>query len=117
MRVLMDRIWPRGVSKGRAALSLWLKDIAPSSALRIWFDHDPGRLREFRQKYLAELDQNEASVNGCSTRQQSVASRFFMRHMTSPAAIPTPVWGRGRDNFRDKMGTVRLRVSQSLSYT
>ena len=54
-RILVDRLWPRGLSKERAAVDLWLKDIAPSTALRQWFGHDPGKWREFRRKYFAEL--------------------------------------------------------------
>ncbi|HET8567056.1 MAG TPA: DUF488 family protein [Solirubrobacterales bacterium] len=54
-RVLIDHIWPRGVSKERAKLDEWAKDLAPSSDLRRWFDHDPHRFREFRRRYRGEL--------------------------------------------------------------
>jgi uncharacterized protein YeaO (DUF488 family) len=54
-RVLVDRLWPRGVSKERAHLDLWLKDVAPSDALRKWFGHDPKRWAEFAAKYRKEL--------------------------------------------------------------
>ena len=54
-RVLVDRVWPRGVSKERAHLDLWLRDIAPSDALRKWFAHDPKRWAEFGAKYRKEL--------------------------------------------------------------
>lgn len=54
-RILVDRLWPRGLSKDRAAVDLWLKDIAPSTELRRWFGHDPGKWSEFRRKYSAEL--------------------------------------------------------------
>ncbi|MDR7031384.1 DUF488 domain-containing protein [Mesorhizobium sp. BE184] len=54
-RVLVDRVWPRGVSKDEAALTLWLKDIAPSTELRKWFDHKPERWDEFRKRYGKEL--------------------------------------------------------------
>src|SRR5687768_3582905 len=56
VRVLVDRVWPRGVSRERAAVSLWLKEIAPSTALRQWFGHDPARWDGFRQRYFDELD-------------------------------------------------------------
>lgn len=59
-RVLVDRLWPRGVSKARADLGLWLKEVAPSTELRTWWDHDPARLAEFTARYRAELDQNPA---------------------------------------------------------
>ena len=61
-RVLIDRLWPRGVSKRAAALSLWLKEIAPSSALRQWWNHDPQRWVEFQRRYRAELKANAGPV-------------------------------------------------------
>lgn len=61
-RVLVDRLWPRGVSKVRAALDLWSKDVAPSTELRKWFGHDPARWQEFRTKYRDELKHNAAAV-------------------------------------------------------
>jgi len=57
-RVLIDRLWPRGVRKDAAAIDLWLKDIAPSTELRQWFGHDPARWDEFRQRYSAEVRAN-----------------------------------------------------------
>lgn len=59
-RVLVDRLWPRGVSHTRAAVDGWLKDVAPSPELRTWWDHDPARLSEFTRRYGAELDDNPA---------------------------------------------------------
>ncbi|RVD48454.1 MAG: DUF488 domain-containing protein [Mesorhizobium sp.] len=61
-RVLVDRIWPRGVSKEDAALALWLKDIAPSDDLRKWFGHEPERWAEFQERYGTELDGNGEAV-------------------------------------------------------
>lgn len=55
MRVLVERLWPRGLSKDRARIDLWLKDIAPSTELRKWFGHDPARWDEFQRRYAAEL--------------------------------------------------------------
>lgn len=55
-RVLVDRLWMRGVSKAAAKIDLWLKDIAPSTSLRKWFDHDPEKWNEFRKRYAQELD-------------------------------------------------------------
>ena len=59
-RVLVDRLWPRGVSKDRARLDLWLKEVAPSTELRRWFHADEGRFDEFAVRYRAELDGNPA---------------------------------------------------------
>lgn len=58
-RVLVDRIWPRGISKEEAKLDEWLKEIAPSSKLRKWFDHDPNKFAEFKKRYKKELDDRE----------------------------------------------------------
>ncbi len=55
-RVLIDRVWPRGVKKEALRLDVWLKEIAPSPELRRWFGHDPARWQEFRRRYFAELD-------------------------------------------------------------
>lgn len=55
MRILVDRVWPRGISKERARLDDWRKDLAPSTPLRKWFGHDPARWKEFRARYRAEL--------------------------------------------------------------
>ncbi|HEU4617813.1 MAG TPA: DUF488 domain-containing protein [Gammaproteobacteria bacterium] len=61
-RVLVDRVWPRGVRKESAKLALWLKEIAPSTELRRWFGHDPERWEEFRRRYRAELERNGEAV-------------------------------------------------------
>jgi uncharacterized protein YeaO (DUF488 family) len=58
-RVLVDRIWPRGISKEEAKLDGWWKDIAPSSKLRKWFSHDAGKWKEFQKKYVHELESNK----------------------------------------------------------
>jgi uncharacterized protein YeaO (DUF488 family) len=63
VRVLVDRLWPRGLSKTRAAVDLWLKDLAPSVHLRRWFNHDPSRWGEFTQRYAEELDAKKAAVS------------------------------------------------------
>lgn len=59
-RVLVDRIWPRGISKEKAKIDYWAKDIAPSTELRKWFDHIPEKYPEFHKKYLAEITKNPA---------------------------------------------------------
>lgn len=60
MRILIDRLWPRGISKERARIDLWLKEVAPSQELRAWFGHDPEKFAEFRQRYEAELASGQA---------------------------------------------------------
>jgi uncharacterized protein YeaO (DUF488 family) len=55
LRILVERLWPRGVSKQKAQIDLWLKDLAPSTELRQWYGHDPARWPQFRKRYQAEL--------------------------------------------------------------
>jgi uncharacterized protein YeaO (DUF488 family) len=62
-RVLVDRIWPRGLSKQQAAIDEWIKEIAPTSALRSWFGHDPQRWPEFRERYFKELGSSADAVS------------------------------------------------------
>ena len=62
-RVLVDRIWPRGVSKEKARIDLWMKYIAPSDALRKWFGHDPERWEEFQRRYREELQKEIGLIN------------------------------------------------------
>lgn len=57
LRILVERLWPRGISKERAAIDLWLKELAPSTELRKWFNHDPEKWDAFRQRYWSELQQ------------------------------------------------------------
>ncbi|WP_206951612.1 DUF488 domain-containing protein [Trinickia acidisoli] len=60
-RFLVDRMWPRGVTKDTLRIEAWLRDVAPSTELRRWFGHDPSRWQEFQQRYCAELDANPTS--------------------------------------------------------
>src|SRR4051812_23096464 len=70
-RILVDRLWPRGVSKTNAALDEWMKDIAPSNELRKWFGHDPSRWEEFRSRYAEEVRQKPELLD----RLRSLARR------------------------------------------
>ena len=83
MRVLVDRLWPRGLSKERARVDLWLKEVAPSSELRTWFGHDPAKFDEFRRRYEAELAGGPAREALARlrelTRQQQVTLVFAAR--------------------------------------
>ncbi len=58
-RILVDRLWPRGIAKAAAKIDLWIKEIAPSNALRKWYAHDPQKWPEFKRKYFAELEAND----------------------------------------------------------
>lgn len=115
-RVLVDRLWPRGLSKEDAHIDLWLREVGPSTALRKWFNHDPARWTEFQRRYHAELKKKTGLVvelkirakKGIVTllysakdeqRNQAVALRSFLlkqsaarkpiMRMTKPAPIAT----------------------------
>ena len=62
-RILVDRLWPRGLSKEKARVDLWLKEIAPTTELRQWFGHDPAKWDEFQRRYRAELKANDAAMS------------------------------------------------------
>lgn len=74
-RIIVERLWPRGIGKEKLKLDCWLKDAAPSTELRKWFNHDPGKWKEFQRRYRAELDQHPdawqpilcAAKKGCVT--------------------------------------------------
>ena len=67
-RILVERLWPRGVTKEKAAIDLWLKEIAPSPELRKWYGHETSRWDEFRKRYLAEIENNSEVLNDLKQR-------------------------------------------------
>jgi uncharacterized protein YeaO (DUF488 family) len=79
-RILVDRLWPRGVSRGRAALTEWRRELAPSDELRRWFGHDPVRWNEFRRRYRAELAErgqlDSVSELGRGARREPITLLF-----------------------------------------
>ncbi|MDE3229891.1 MAG: DUF488 family protein [Chloroflexota bacterium] len=77
-RILVDRLWPRGVSKANARLDLWLKDIAPSAELRTWFGHDPAKYDEFRRRYLAELQEEPGKTALATLREHCVRGQVTL---------------------------------------
>ncbi|MFT9019414.1 DUF488 domain-containing protein [Acetobacter malorum] len=97
-RVLVDRLWPRGISKERAALDLWLKDIAPSTELRQWFGHDPARWNGFCQRYRAELDTNPACVEQLEAlaRKRPLTLLFGARNTEQNEAVLLAAYLRER---------------------
>ena len=84
-RVLVDRVWPRGVSKERAHLDEWCKDVAPSSELRHWYDHDPDRFEEFTTRYQRELDDGEPAAALAHLRELATAGRLTL--LTASKAV------------------------------
>lgn len=79
-RVLVDRIWPRGVSKQQARLDEWDKDVAPSTELRAWFGHDPAKFEEFRTRYLAELRDNPGLERLRERAEHGVVTLVYSAH-------------------------------------
>ena len=80
-RVLIDRLWPRGVRKADAAIDQWVKDLSPSTELRNWFGHDPARWLEFRRRYAAEVQQHPEQLKRLRTlaRQGPITLVFSAR--------------------------------------
>jgi uncharacterized protein YeaO (DUF488 family) len=112
-RVLVERLWPRGISKARAALDLWLKDVAPSPELRKWFGHDPAKWERFEQRYWKELQGSKEAVGllrrktdrGTVTlvyaardveHNGAVALKQFLEHENASTSIKSPPPRRGR---------------------
>jgi uncharacterized protein YeaO (DUF488 family) len=71
LRILVDRLWPRGLSKAQARIDWWAKDIAPSHDLRRWYNHDPEKWEVFRRRYFAELDALPEAVADCRARLEA----------------------------------------------
>ena len=63
IRILVDRLWPRGIRRNTPNVDIWLKDIAPTNELRKWFAHDPRKWKSFKSKYMKELEENKAVAN------------------------------------------------------
>ena len=80
-RVLVDRLWPRGVSKERARLDEWARELAPSAELRTWFGHDPERFAEFERRYRAELTAHEEKLDElrCRAREGTLTLVYGAR--------------------------------------
>lgn len=82
-RVLVDRLWPRGISREKGKIDLWLRDIAPSNELRKWYNHVPERWEEFKSRYFGELKDREESVEKLRTiaRNQTMTLLFSTREL------------------------------------
>ncbi|MGC2425221.1 MAG: DUF488 domain-containing protein [Nitrospirota bacterium] len=89
VRILVDRLWPRGIAKEKLKLDLWLKDIAPSDTLRRWFSHDPERWDEFKAHYFEELDANREAVERImqEAKKRSVTLLFSSKELEFNNAV------------------------------
>ena len=79
-RFLVERLWPRGIKKTDLQVEAWLKDVAPSDALRRWFAHDPKKWPGFRRRYFEELDRNPKFGNRCSQRRPPRPGHSRLQH-------------------------------------
>ena len=77
-RVLVDRVWPRGMTKEKADIDLWAKDVAPSTELRKWFGHDPAKWHEFQKKYLEELEANKLALTELISKANAKGGRLTL---------------------------------------
>ncbi|SRR6266404_5405280 len=99
IRVLVDRVWPRGIRKDEAMIVAWLKEIAPSTALRQWFGHRPERWKGFLHRYAQELDRDQAAVAGLRELMKKdgrVTLLFAARDMDHNNAVALAQYLRGR---------------------
>lgn len=95
VRVLVDRLWPRGLARGKASIDEWIKDVAPSTALRQWFGHDAAHWQGFRERYLAELQQQD----------------FLIRHLRALAREgPLTLLYAARDSAQNNAVVLRERI-------
>ena len=99
VRILVERLWPRGVRKEQAAIDLWLKDLAPSTELRKWFHHDPERWDEFRKKYWSELKEKGDLL-------------VLLKHRTGEGAV-TFVYG-ARDEERNSAVALKEYLEERM---
>ena len=93
-RVLVDRLWPRGIKKEAAGIDLWLKDIAPSAELRKWFGHKPEKWKKFKEKYFEELESN----SGLNELIKTVSSN----------SIVTFVYSAKEENFNNAVALLEF---------
>ena len=86
-RILVDRLWPRGVSKEEAKIDLWLKDIGPSDELRKWFNHEDSKWEEFRKKYFKELDLKKDLIEQIKKQKGTVTLLFGAKNVEHNNAV------------------------------
>ena len=85
-RILVDRVWPRGLTKEKAHISHWARTVAPSDALRKWYNHDPGKWPEFKEKYFEELD--SAAADFADFKEHLVGVVTLLFGSREPSSLP-----------------------------
>lgn len=111
-RVLVDRIWPRGVSKDAAHIDEWLQEIAPSTALRTWFNHDPARWETFRARYLVELKEQSELLASLAARAKKgrVTLLYSARdEQFNQAVVLKGYLGRARSRMKQPTAPARMQ--------
>ena len=106
-RVLIDRLWPRGVSRERAKLDSWQKDLAPSTELRQWFGHNPSRFEEFRRRYIDELGDQRARLTALRKRaREGTLTLVYAAHDSehNDAVVLAQVLRRGLPRSQGRRG-------------
>jgi uncharacterized protein YeaO (DUF488 family) len=111
-RILVDRLWPRGLSRRAAAVDRWMKDLGPSHALRKWFGHDPARWAEFRRRYLAELRAHRVVLDAIvrASRTRAVTLLFGAHDTAHNNAV---VLKSVIDRRRKRHGAARRRAARN----
>jgi uncharacterized protein YeaO (DUF488 family) len=101
-RILVDRLWPRGLSKDKVRIDVWQKDVAPSNSLRKWFGHDEEKWNEFKRRYFKELDKNIDSVSTLlsKTRQGSITLLYGAKEERFNNAVALKEYLEERNNTR-----------------
>ena len=97
-RVLVDRLWPRGLKKGEAQIDIWLRAVAPSDELRRWFGHDAARWDEFRRRYFAELDRNQEELKPLLDMTGTLTLLYAARDQAHNNAVALAEWLRGQNS-------------------
>jgi len=107
LRILVDRLWPRGLTKERAALELWLKDVAPSTELRQWFAHDPAKWKQFEARYRKELSRQKDAIEMLKkkAKRQTVTLVYAARDEEHNEAIVLKKVLEGRTPVRKRKTT------------
>ncbi len=111
LRVLVDRLWPRGVAKARARIDLWIRDLAPSDVLRKWYGHEPARWAEFRRRYAAELRGHRALfqplIEAAKTRRVTLLFSSRELKLNNAFALKAMLESAARAKKRVPSGTKR----------
>jgi uncharacterized protein YeaO (DUF488 family) len=115
LRVLVERLWPRGLTKDEAEVDLWLKDIAPSADLRKWFGHDPAKWKQFQRRYTAELEENKELVKELRQKSQNgkVTLVYAARDEEHNGALALKQFLSGRTVKKAKRTVSRSRATVS----